>query len=664
METQAKQSLGTEKGLSIGDFFGSKLHKSKDSKSPVDAEHPGKEGNSTHSEAQTVPRKSGRSRKSQPSKTPPASAKAQSSPDSASAAQEGKGRLSRLWGNLFKVVETGQALSSTGQGAGQTARASSKPASDAADKSAGHAPGKKPSREKDSAVEPTILKEANTKSVAEKRAAEGGPSRDTTKEVSKERTTRKKRLSREPSSPRSRMLLDKARSRPPFKFVAGAIRPARPVRNPRGMSGDASEGEKPSSTSKKATKDISRKKATPVSDTTKSLKSALVGTSIERAIAQTDKKKESARSRTFKASAIETVEPAQLELTALPIEQPPVPRLSHNLDRVLFNQGVYQLQDPRSRVYNFDPYLEEIMPVHEFDFNALKEYKTSSKDETLSSIAQEYGKKYVGSTSSMTAVLAHFHYLLSQWRPLDVSMLSRGFPDADKSAKFTELNRAPSSIFLRWKDGTYAIDADKEHDSANVLMLLGKSMEKLLTMDTSDFERYRKSDPRGVTQEEREDPESYHYSTQGDFLMRSQLDAHDPRLPGTGMFDLKTRAVVSIRMRSSDYEDMSGYEIQHQHGHFESYEREYYDMMRSTLLKYSLQARMGRMDGIFVAYHNVKRIFGFQYLSINEIDRALHGQLDRCLGDQEFLASIELLNKALDAATKRFPEQVSDGECH
>ncbi|KAK8213221.1 hypothetical protein M8818_002519 [Zalaria obscura] len=236
-------------------------------------------------------------------------------------------------------------------------------------------------------------------------------------------------------------------------------------------------------------------------------------------------------------------------------------------------------------------------------------------------------------------------------------MLSRGFPDADKSAKFTELNRAPSSIFLRWKDGTYAIDADKEHDSANVLMLLGKSMEKLLTMDTSDFERYRKSDPRGVTQEEREDPESYHYSTQGDFLMRSQLDAHDPRLPGTGMFDLKTRAVVSIRMRSSDYEDMSGYEIQHQHGHFESYEREYYDMMRSTLLKYSLQARMGRMDGIFVAYHNVKRIFGFQYLSINEIDRALHGQLDRCLGDQEFLASIELLNKALDAATKRFPEQ-------
>ena len=35
-----------------------------------------------------------------------------------------------------------------------------------------------------------------------------------------------------------------------------------------------------------------------------------------------------------------------------------VPRLSFDLSRVLFNPGVYQLQDPRSRVYNFDPYLE------------------------------------------------------------------------------------------------------------------------------------------------------------------------------------------------------------------------------------------------------------------------------------------------------------------
>lgn len=352
---------------------------------------------------------------------------------------------------------------------------------------------------------------------------------------------------------------------------------------------------------------------------------------------------------------IETLNAEDVEMTALPIKQPPVPHLHHGLDRVLFNQGVYKLQDPYSMVYNFNPYLQDIMPVAEFDYNALAEYKTSSQDELLSSMAKEHSIKYVGSTSSMTSALGHFHYLLSNWRPISLDMLSKEFPE--KSTTFTEINRAPNSIFLRWKNGTYAIDADKQYDGANVLMLLGKSLEKLLTMSPSDFERYRKSDPRNISTAERDAPESFHFSTQGDFLMRSQLDAHDPRLPGTGMFDLKTRAVVSVRMQSDDYEEMSGYELHQQHGRFESYEREYYDMIRSTMLKYSLQARMGRMDGIFVAYHNVKRLFGFQYLNLNEMDKALHGQSDRCLGNQEFSLSIDMLNKILNKATERYPEQ-------
>ena len=118
-------------------------------------------------------------------------------------------------------------------------------------------------------------------------------------------------------------------------------------------------------------------------------------------------------------------------------------------------------------------------------------------------------------------------------------MLSRSFPD--KNDGFTNINQAPNAIFLRHKaDGTYAIDADKEYDGANVLMMLGKSMEKLLTVPTSEYERYRKENSHTVSEEERSAPEAYQYTTMGDFLMRSQLDAHDSRLPGTGMFDLKT----------------------------------------------------------------------------------------------------------------------------
>jgi len=376
-----------------------------------------------------------------------------------------------------------------------------------------------------------------------------------------------------------------------------------------------------------------------------------------RQLSQAMKMSDEARPSTKDAddSGLPTIKAKDLRITPLNVEQPPVPGLSHGLDKVLFNPGVMALQDQHSRVYNFDPYLQHIMPVEEFDFNALQQYKTSSQDSALSELAKQYEKKYVGSTSSMTSTLSHFHYLLSGWRDLNTGMLSRQFPD--KLTTFTLINRAPTAIFLRWKNGTYAIDADKEHDSGNILMMLGKSMEKLLTLSESDYERYRKSDPRQISEEERNLPEAYEYTAMGDFLMRSQLDAYDPRLPGTGMFDIKTRAVSSIRMSTSDYKPMLGYEILTHQGKWESYEREYYEMMRSTMLKYMLQARMGRMDGIFLAYHNVQRMFGFQYMPIAELDHAIHGQIDRCLGDQEFKFSIDLLNKVLDQATTRFPNK-------
>ncbi|CAG7947799.1 unnamed protein product [Penicillium olsonii] len=346
------------------------------------------------------------------------------------------------------------------------------------------------------------------------------------------------------------------------------------------------------------------------------------------------------------------------KLVALDAPLPPVPGVSFGLDRVLFNPGVYHLRDPRSRVYNFDPYLGEIMPVSEFDYTTLKPYITSSKDVLALQMAEKHKKKYYGSSSSMTSVLAHFHYLLSSWRPINVRQISMGFPDEMRA--FTRILRAPTAMFLRYKEkeDSYAIDADKEYDSANILTNLGKSMEKLLTLPKEDFERYRRSNPNKITPEEESAvPESYHYTAAGKFMMRSQLDAYDPRLPGTGMYDLKTRAVTSIRMDVTNHENGVGYEIRNLYGNFESYEREYFDMMRAAFLKYSLQVRIGRMDGIFVAYHNIARIFGFQYISLPEMDLSLHGQTDTTLGDREFEFSLGLWEEIMDRATAKFPKQ-------
>ncbi|KAK3378313.1 mitochondrial protein Pet127-domain-containing protein [Podospora didyma] len=354
-------------------------------------------------------------------------------------------------------------------------------------------------------------------------------------------------------------------------------------------------------------------------------------------------------------STIGTALASKFDLGAVPQRLHSVPTLSYGLERVLFNPGVYTLQDPRSRVYNFDPYLADIMPVNEFDFNAIQEFTTSSKDTTLTSMAAKLEKKYTGSTSSMTSILSHFHYQLSSWRPINISQLSRTFEP--ESTNFVRLYRAPAAGFLHYKDGTYAIDSDKEFDNANILSMMGKSMEKLLTLPKTDFEKYRKTTPEQLSEEERNAPEAYHYTSLGDFLMRSQLDAHDPRLPGTGMFDLKTRAVISIRMNAQAVKKGMGYEITRRFGEWQSFEREYYDMMRAAFMKYSLQVRMGRMDGIFVAYHNVRRIFGFQYISLPEMDEAIHGYTNNgtALGDSEFKLSLAILNKILDKATAKYP---------
>ncbi|KAL9112732.1 MAG: hypothetical protein Q9227_003035 [Pyrenula ochraceoflavens] len=347
-----------------------------------------------------------------------------------------------------------------------------------------------------------------------------------------------------------------------------------------------------------------------------------------------------------------TFDPDNLELQPLETDQPPIPSLAHDLQRVLFNPGIYQLQDPRSQVYNFDPYLKSIMPVNEFDFEALSEYVTSSRDQDLMRLARERGKKYLGSSSSMTSVLSQFHFLLSGWRQITTSMLSRGFPVQHTS--FSRITRAPAAVILRQKNGIYAIDADKEFDGQNILMVLGRSMEKLLTSSKEDFEQYRRGDTQRPPSIEKGPREPYHYSELGDFLIRAQLDAKDTRLPGTGVFDLKTRAVVSIRMDAQNYEQGLGYQIKDRFGQYESYEREFFDMMRTAFLKYSLQARIGRMDGIFVAYHNIQSLFGFQYIGLPELDSSLHGTSDTLLGDQELRISLGIWNDILDQITQRF----------
>ncbi|KAF4617875.1 hypothetical protein D9613_006069 [Agrocybe pediades] len=334
----------------------------------------------------------------------------------------------------------------------------------------------------------------------------------------------------------------------------------------------------------------------------------------------------------------------------------PVDTLAHGLDRVLFNPGVHWLRDPRSHVYNFTPWLEKIPKVNNFAFERLIGFISSSRDDDLRALAKQEGKKFAGSTSSLSGMMSHIYFLLSEYKEADCTILSQHFKT--EATGFTAGQRMPAIVKLNYKDGIYAIDshtADYDDSDKNVLTWMGTLLENFLTKTPEQFRKFMRFEaaPENTSPPLRE---AYRFAKSNSMVMRSQLDCHDPRLPGTGVFDIKTRACVTVRMDILNYQENAGYMITAQHGVLESFEKEYYDLIRSAFLKYNFQVRIGNMDGVMVAYHNTERIFGFQYISRDEMDERLFGATPG-IGDKVFNHTVAILEACLEEAAKCFPEQ-------
>lgn len=63
------------------------------------------------------------------------------------------------------------------------------------------------------------------------------------------------------------------------------------------------------------------------------------------------------------------------------------------------------------------------------------------------------------------------------------------------------------------------------------------------------------------------------------------------------------------------------------------------------------------MDGVFVAYHNTSRMFGFQYIPLREMDERLFGSHQA--GERVFKSCLGFLEIIADNVTACFPGQVS-----
>ena len=222
----------------------------------------------------------------------------------------------------------------------------------------------------------------------------------------------------------------------------------------------------------------------------------------------------------------------------------------------------------------------------------------------------------------------------------------------DEPQTFTQMCRSPVGVHLRPHNLNEAglmvrslvtEKALKEDEKPTVLMQLGNILEKLLTHSKADFESMLKGTLKPFVPKTQE---CYNYLHVSNFLLRSQLDCHDPRLPKKS-FDLKTRATLPIRMDVSNYRNYLTYRLHRPFGLYESFEREFFDLCRSALLKYNFQVRIGDMDGIMIAYHNTAEIFGFQYLTLAEMDEILYG--NGVTGDSVFKMILKLYDHVLES---------------
>lgn len=131
--------------------------------------------------------------------------------------------------------------------------------------------------------------------------------------------------------------------------------------------------------------------------------------------------------------------------------------------------------------------------------------------------------------------------------------------------------------------------------------------------------------------------------------MRSQIDCYDDTLNSN--FDLKTRAISSIRFANSEDFDLKPLNI---YGSRHSFEREYYDLVRSSFLKYHFQARIGAMDGVFIAYHNTQVFLGFEYVKQEEVSTRIFGST--ASADLYWDCTVKVADYILQKLLQRFGE--------
>lgn len=308
-----------------------------------------------------------------------------------------------------------------------------------------------------------------------------------------------------------------------------------------------------------------------------------------------------------------------------------IPKLEHSLEKVLLSPGVHHLK--QNGVNVFGKFLERIIQPSEITFKS--EFVKPNQDEKLKVICEKYKTKYQSSTSSMSSLLTLLYLQISGQKRNYANLLS-SFKDS--STKFTNSVLKPTTVILSPFGDSYSVDKYEESSFSHILSDLGNTLEKMLTSKPQNLLKPQKA--------------SYQYTQFGNFVIRAQLDCYSDLRK---VFDIKSRATSAVRYDVQNYKDHSKNSIDHLVGKFNSYEKEFYDMIRSVFIKYSLQGRMGCMNGMFIVYHNTLNIHGFEYIECAEIEKYVFG--NPYIAEKSFIWEMNLLETIFDEIINRFPNQ-------
>lgn len=350
-----------------------------------------------------------------------------------------------------------------------------------------------------------------------------------------------------------------------------------------------------------------------------------------------------------------------------------VPTVAHGIDVVLKGDGLYPLEAPwllprhRPARRLFSDSLRQIVQPDQIAWNEIPPYIPASEDSALHDVAQRTNNiSFCSSTSSITPTLSLLYHVISNFKDTGLfGGLSAQI--RDMPATFSKMHRRPIAVTIKKvhneeknEKPLYSISAHSGKDRGpSILRDLGHSMERMLTTPPNEFDKkYVLSQldgkssspspnfeiPTPSIENQNTEQQFYNYTQVSNMVLRAQIDCMNES--NGELFDVKTRAVAPIRYDLLNYGAFTSHRLRFLQGRIDSYEREFYDMVRSVFLKYALQLRIGRMSGALVAYHNTREVLGIEYIRLSEIENYVFGT--KRWADVSFATSVKLFENILN----------------